>query len=136
MPLLHRLEMLSNSTCSELCFSDSSQSSETCSLSSSPSDLTFDTVSQPPSDALLADDAPMVATVALPREDPRVVLTPFSVPAAETPTIPEGDEEVRIFSNSSMCYTHRFPVITSHKLYASSSSASARPLPTKSSFLL
>ena len=95
MPFLHRLELLSNSTCSELCFSDSSQSSETCSLSSSPSDLAFDTVSQPPSDALLVPDAPDAPTVALPREDPRVVLTPVSAPVAETPVILDGHEEVR-----------------------------------------
>ncbi|PIL36503.1 hypothetical protein GSI_00192 [Ganoderma sinense ZZ0214-1] len=93
MPFLHHLEMLSNSTCSELCFSESSQSSETCSLSSSPSDLTFDTVSQPPSDALLAPDTPTVATVALPREDPRVILTPVPIPAADTLFISDGHEE-------------------------------------------
>ncbi|KAM5540659.1 hypothetical protein V8D89_005690 [Ganoderma adspersum] len=93
MPFLHHLEMLSNSTCSELCFSNSSQSSVTCSLSSSPSDLTFDTVSQPPSDALLDADAPTVAVVALPREDLRVVLPPASVPAAGIPTVSEGPEE-------------------------------------------
>ncbi|KAI1792526.1 hypothetical protein LXA43DRAFT_1093494 [Ganoderma leucocontextum] len=93
MPFLHHLEMLSNSTCSELCFSNSSQSSDTCSLSSSPSDLAFDTVSQPPSDALLAADAPTVATVALPREDPRVGLTPVSALAAGISIASDGHEE-------------------------------------------
>ena len=103
MPFPHHLEMLSNSTCSELCFSDSSQSSVTCSLSSSPSDLTFDTVSQPPSDALLDADAPTVAVVALPREDSRVVLPPVYVPATGTLTISEGHEEVRTSSSFLAC---------------------------------
>lgn len=103
MPFLHHLEMLSNSTCSELCFSDSSQSYDTCSLSSSPSDLAFDTVSQPPSDALLAADAPIVATVALPREDPRVVLTPISASTSGISTISDGHEEVCSASGLSIC---------------------------------